>query len=206
MPSARPLIYLITEGKLTDDNFDSSHKAVLDTIAAAQVADMVQIREKSVSARNLLLLVTATLEITRNSKTRLLVNDRVDIAMAGGADGVHLTETSLPVDVVRTVIGNEMLIGCSAHSTAGTKDAAAKGADFAVLGPVFEPPGKTSLIGLDELESACEQNPGFPILAIGGIDSSNYSDALEAGAAGFAAIRYLNNKANLSGLARELKR
>src|SRR6185369_15178481 len=95
---------------------------------------LFQIREKSLSARALYELVVGAVSITRGSKTRLLVNDRVDVARAAGADGVHLTAHSLPADVVRSTCGPDFLIGVSTHSREEAQAARAGGADFVVFG------------------------------------------------------------------------
>jgi len=135
--------------------------------------------------------------VVRGSATRLLINDRADIAAAAGADGVQLTSTSLPVDVVREAFGAGMLIGVSTHSIEEVRQAESGGADFAVFGPVFETPGKPHAQGVDQLTNASTSVAPFPVIAIGGIDAGNVSSVLSAGASGFAAIRALNDPALL---------
>jgi len=157
---------------------------------------LFQIREKSLPARVLYDLVSRAAEITRGSKTRLLVNDRSDIARAAGADGVHLTTRSLPADVVRQVYGPEFLIGVSTHSLEEARAARDAGADFVVFGPVFETGSKRSFgepQGLDKLRQVTGELREFPVLAIGGITFENVGACFQAGASGIAAIRLLNN-------------
>ena len=131
-------------------------------------------------------------ESTRGSETRLLVNDRFDVARAAGADGVHLTSHSLPVEVVRPLCGEDFVIGVSTHSLEEARTAAERGADFVVFGPVFETESKRIFgepQGLDKLREVTSALSGFPIVAIGGIDRSNMAECYRAGAAGIAAIR-----------------
>lgn len=160
--------------------------------AVAAAVPLVQIREKSLSARVLYELTTRAAAIARGSTTRLLVNDRFDIARAAGADGVHLTARSLPANVVRSVCSDDFLIGISTHSLQTSLDARAEGADFVVFGPVFETPSKQVFgepQGLEKLREVANASPGFPVLAIGGINLDNAADCFRAGASGIAAIR-----------------
>jgi len=176
-----PIIYPITSG--------NNHPDILRLVRAAVDAEvpLFQIREKSLPARALFELVSRAAELTRGSKTRLLVNDRSDIARAAGADGVHLTAQSLPVEVVRSIYGADFLIGVSTHSLDEARAARAGGADFVVFGPVFETPGK-SPVGVDALRAVCAA-VRIPVLAIGGVTHDNVSRAIDAGASGIAAIR-----------------
>ena len=160
--------------------------------AVAAAVPLVQIREKSLSARVLYELTTRATAISRGSKTRLLVNDRFDIARAAGADGVHLTSRSLPANVVRSICDERFLIGVSTHSLESALDARAQGADFIVFGPVFETPSKQIFgepQGLEKLREVTNALKGFPVLAIGGINLDNAADCFRAGASGIAAIR-----------------
>jgi thiamine-phosphate pyrophosphorylase len=193
----RPIIYPITSGKTTPQNPD-----ILRLVRAAVEAEVAlfQIREKSLTARVLYELVSRAAEITRGSKTRLLVNDRSDIARAAGADGVHLTTHSLPADVVRKIYGPEFLIGVSTHSLEEARAARDAGADFVVFGPVFEKQGSGAPQGLDKLREVTGALGEFPVLAIGGITLENLHACLNAGASGVAAIRLLNNPETLKQL------
>jgi len=137
-------------------------------------------------------LILRAVEITRGSQTRVLVNDRVDIARAAGADGVHLTAQSLPADVVRNICGPDFLIGVSTHSLAEARAAQAAGADLVVFGPIFETESKRAFgepQGLAKLREVTSELGEFPVLAIGGITRENSASCLGAGASGFAAIR-----------------
>jgi len=187
-----PIIYPITSGKR--ESLD-----ILQLVQAAVEAEvpLFQIREKSLPARELYELTSRAIEITRGSKTRLLVNDRADIARAAGADGVHLTSQSLPADVVRNVFGSEFLIGVSTHSLEEARAARNGGADFVVFGPVFEKHGFSTPQGLDKLRKITSELGDFPVLAIGGISLENAAACLDAGASGIAAIRLLNDAARM---------
>ena len=162
---------------------------------------LFQIREKSLSGRVLYDLTARAVEITRGSDTRLLVNDRSDIARAAGADGVHLTSQSLPAYVVRQIYGPEFLIGVSTHSLDEARAAQAGGANFVVFGPVFETASKREFgapQGLQRLEEVARELRGFPVVAIGGITLDNAAACFNAGASGVAAIRLLNDAARMS--------
>ncbi len=201
-PFERPAVYLITEGLATLANYPEIREKILDVVRLAVDCgvSMVQIREKHLSTKLLFNLASNAAAITAGSRTALLVNDRADVAMAAGADGVHLTSSSLSAKTVRTFFGNDRLIGASTHSADEAINAAANGADFVVFGPVFETPGKRDVIGIDELTQVCSRLEPFPVIALGGIDVSNYEIVLEAGAAGFAAIRALNDPESLKSL------
>lgn len=190
-----PIIYAITSGattaKTTPDDPEFSHLLAWIEAAAAAEIPLVQIREKSLSARVLYDLTTSASAIVNGSTTRLLVNDRFDIARAAGANGVHLTSRSLPANVIRRFCGEDFLIGVSTHSTEEALQARADGADFIVFGPVFETESKRAYgppQGLDKLREVTIALPGFPVLAIGGINLQNAEECLHAGASGIAAI------------------
>lgn len=130
-------------------------------------------------------------EITRGSRTRLLVNDRPDIARAARADGVHLTTRSLETQIVRRAFGSELLIGVSTHTLTEARAARDGDADLAVFGPVFETLSKKAYgppIGLETLAEAAQALGDFPLLALGGITRETVASALDAGAAGIAGI------------------
>ena len=136
-------------------------------------------------------LTAQAAEITRTSSTRLLVNDRADIALAAGADGVHLTARSLPADVVRKICGLDFLIGVSTHSLAEARAAHTAGADFVVFGPIFDTESKRAFgepQGLDKLREVTSELVAFPVIAIGGITNENLAACVSAGASGIAGI------------------
>ena len=186
-----PIIYPITSGAATTPDILRLVRAAVD----AEVP-LFQIREKALSARGLYELVVRAVSITRGSRTRLMVNDRVDVARAAGADGVHLTARSLPAQIVRSTCGAEFLIGVSTHSVEEARAARAGGADFVVFGPVFDTESKRAFgppQGLDKLRDVTLALKEFPVLAIGGITLDNIATCLSAGASGVAGITIFNN-------------
>ncbi len=206
--TGEPIIYLITSGEATPENFDRTSREILDIVRVAVEAgvSIIQLREKHLSARQLFELAVEAAKITRESSTRLLVNDRADIALAAKADGVHLAANSLPVKIIRGNFPSDFIIGASAHTLEAARSAADNGADFAVFGPVFETPGKGEPQGLEILAEVCGDLHPFPVMGLGGIDESNYSTVLEAGASGFAAIRFLNDSEKLRTVCRDLRK
>lgn len=199
-----PLVYLVTSGETTPDTTPTSTEfaAVLALVkrAAAARVSLVQLREKRLAARVLYELAARAADITRASDTRLLVNDRADIARASGCDGVHLTTQSLAPSAVRRAFGTDLLIGASSHSLEEARAARDGGADFCVLGPVFDTPSKLSFgppLGLDRLRAAVLALAPFPLVAIGGVTTENAGAVLREGAAGVAAIRMFADSADL---------
>jgi thiamine-phosphate pyrophosphorylase len=195
-----PIIYAITSGATTARTTpeDPEFSNILQLVEAAVAAEvpLIQIREKASSARVLYDLATRAAALTRDSATRLLVNDRFDIARAAGADGVHLTTRSLPATVVRQTCGEDFLIGVSTHSLETALAARADGADFVVFGPVFETESKRIFgepQGLEKLSEVASALNGFPVLAIGGVNLDNAGECFSAGASGVAAIRLFND-------------
>lgn len=208
----RPLTYLITSGELTTDASDSlSFESLLTLVHAAVRAQIsfIQLREKDLPARALYELAREAARITRGSLTRLLVNDRADIAHTSGADGVHLTTRSLSAAIVRRTFGNqEFLIGISAHSLDEAAQARNDGADFATFSPIFDTPSKRHYglppVGLDALRRAAHTLAPFPLIALGGITTENAALALQAGAHGIAGIRLFADADNLEIIVRTI--
>ena len=208
----KPLIYLITSGETTSQTTPTTKDFanILKLVEAAVAAeiDLVQIREKQLSAGVLYQLTESAAAITNGSVTRLLVNDRADIASAAGANGVHLTSNSIPTSVVRNTFGSEFLIGVSTHSLTEATNANEKGADFIVFGPIFETSSKQQYgepVGLTELAKATSRLKPFPVLALGGITIERVSECFRAGAQGIAAIRMLNDPSRLSDIANDIR-
>jgi thiamine-phosphate pyrophosphorylase len=146
--------------------------------------DMIQVREKDLPVRELFELVSRIRVLAVGTKTRILVNDRLDIALAAEIDGVHLPNNGLPAERVRPFV---KLLGVSTHSLAEAIDAERARADFIVFGPVFDSPGKTA-VGLNSLRQVTSRVK-IPVLAIGGVTAANSQEVLDAGAAGIAGIR-----------------
>jgi thiamine-phosphate pyrophosphorylase len=146
--------------------------------------DMIQVREKDLPARDLFELVCQIRDIAAGTNTRVFVNDRLDIALAAGIDGVHLPGNGLPPVRVRPLVKQ---LGVSVHTINEAIDAEKACADFVVFGPIFDSPGKTA-VGLEPLRMVVS-SVKIPVLAIGGITETNSREVLEAGAAGIAGIR-----------------
>ena len=150
----------------------------------------VQLREKDLAVRDLLTLAAPLREATRRHGARLLINDRADVALATGADGVQRTHDSLPVAALRRISPAPFLIGASVHAEAEARQAATDGADFLVFGPVYETPSKRAygppqgLAALRRVAAAVDR----PVIAIGGINPARVAEVLAAGAAGVAVI------------------
>jgi thiamine-phosphate pyrophosphorylase len=145
---------------------------------------MIQIREKDLGTRDLLTLTRRALRVSAN--TKILVNGRVDVALAAGAHGVHLPGNSIGPRRWRGIVPLGFQIGVSCHSLAEIE--AAEGADFIVFSPVFDSPGKGAARGLEGLRNAVLA-ASVPVLALGGVTAENTESCLEAGAVGIAAIR-----------------
>jgi len=195
----RPILYAITNGATTSRTTPeaSEFAAILRRIeiAVSVKVPLLQIREKNLPTRVLYELVCRGVEITRESSTRLLVNDRFDVARAAGADGVHLTSVSLPTRVVRDVCGQDFVVGVSTHSLDEARRARDEGADFVVFGPVFETESKRGFgppQGLEELQRVTSELRDFPVLAIGGLTRDNAESCFAVGASGFAGISWFN--------------
>lgn len=148
--------------------------------------EYIQLREKDLSARELLAFAIRAVDAARGSATRILINDRTDVALAAGAHGVHLRSGSFRPEELRAIVPAGFVIGVSCHTHEDLREAAA--ADFAVYGPVFASPGKGPPTGIDALAAAIRNSP-VPVLALGGVTLANAHQCLDAGAAGIAAIR-----------------
>ena len=162
--------------------------------AARAGIDFIQLRERDLPARELEALGREALGRVRfpGSRTRLLINSRVDVALASGAGGVHLRSRDIAPPEVRSIWHQangpgEPIVAVSCHSEIEVLAAAKAGADYAVFGPVFEKTAATEVLGLERLASACRQ--GIPVLALGGVTVERASACIGAGAKGIAGIR-----------------
>jgi thiamine-phosphate pyrophosphorylase len=179
-------LYVIT------DRQQSAGRSLLTVVEAALRggAQAFQLREKDLPPRDLYPLALEMRQLTQAYGARLLINDRIDVALAVDADGVHLTTTSLPARVARQLLGPDRLLGVSTHNLAEAQVAAEGGSDFLVFGPVFFTPSKAPYgepVGLDALR-AVRAAVRLPILAIGGIKTANLDQVLAVGADGIAVI------------------
>lgn len=180
-------VYLITDRKLFSDEgmmLRGIEQALMGGVKA------VQLREKDMTTRDLLAMAYRMRELTKKHNARLFINDRVDIAMAVEADGVHLGGNSVPTGAARKAAGQQMLIGRSTHGIDEAVAADKAGADFITFGPVFETPSKRQYgepLGLAMLKRAAGR-VSLPVFAIGGIKQQTIRDIMAAGAYGIALI------------------
>jgi len=187
-----PPLYLITDRRRFADpapgaTFGADEWRALDAAIAAGPG-AVQLREKDLGGRTLCARAERLAERCRASGVKLLVNERADIALAAGADGVHLPESGLPVAAARALVGPGRLVGCSVH--AADLLAARADADFVLFGPVYDTPAKRAFgapQGLERLAAVARAST-VPVLAVGGITPGRVPDVLRAGAAGVAVI------------------
>lgn len=174
--------------------------------------ETVQLREKDLSTRDLYSLAKEIREITKKKDVNLIINDRVDIAIAVDADGVHLGWKSLEPGIIRRMIGRDKLIGFSAHSITEAESAGKSGIDYVTISPIFDTVKKDYFIkplGTEEIRKAKEQID-IPVIALGGINENNVNDVLENGADGIAVISAIlqseNPRQSASRLYKEIKR
>lgn len=186
--------------------------------AAAAGVDWIQIREKDLSGRDCALLTREALQRATKSqasdaaRTRIIVNDRLDVALSESAGGVHLGEKSLPAaEAKRLVVNrgerNDFVVGVSCHSLEAARSAARDGADYLFFGPVFATASKAALgapQGLERLATVCREI-SIPVLAIGGITLEKASACFAAGASGIAAIRLFQDAQDVSSLVQSLR-
>jgi thiamine-phosphate pyrophosphorylase len=224
-PDGKPILCYITDRRslsappqkdLMDPLLDK-----IDLLAAAGI-DWIQLREKDLSGKHSASLTREALKRVSKqaghskSATRIIVNDRLDVALAEQAAGVHLGENSLPVEEAKRLLlaypaaqtlAHKFLVGVSCHSLEAAKSAAAAGADYLYFGPIFATPSKAAYgapHGLDRLAGVCG-SVDIPVLAIGGITLENTSSCLSAGASGLAAIRLFQDSPDAASLVRSLR-
>jgi thiamine-phosphate pyrophosphorylase len=202
--SAQPQLYYIT------DRRQISTRTVGACVAAGIAAgvDWVQIREKDLPVRQLLALAEgAVKQARRDGRTRVMVNDRLDVALAAKAHGVHLGVRSMPPAVVRKLAPRDFVIGVSCHSLAESLAAQATGADYILLGPIFATPSKFAFgppLGLDTLREV-SLHMTIPVFALGGITIDRAVACFQNGAAGIAGIRVFQDCESMEALVRDLR-
>lgn len=190
-------------------------RSMVDAVRAAVEggATIVQLREKDLDAAAYVQLARDVLEVTRPAGVPLLINDRVDVALAAGADGAHVGQTDLPAAAVRAMLGPTALLGVSVKTPQQAADAAAAGADYVGAGAVFPTGTKAdaSVIGLDGLRAVCAASSEgalgpMPVVAIGGVSAANAAQAVAAGAAGAAVVSDVFAAACATAAAQQLRR
>jgi thiamine-phosphate pyrophosphorylase len=185
-PQADFQLYLISDRRLIAPR---DLVKVCDEVLGALARDpsgvrvALQLREKDLGGRELYQLAAALKPICIRHNAYLIVNDRTDVALAAGADGVHLPANSIPIAEARRLLGASRLVGISTHSVAEAADAAATGADFAVFGPVWPPLSKSGYgpaRGVEGLGAACRAAAGMALYALGGITAERVAAVLGA--------------------------
>ncbi|HKQ33851.1 MAG TPA: thiamine phosphate synthase [Nitrospiraceae bacterium] len=167
---------------------------------------MVQLRERDLSARELMTLAHEVQALTASHGSQLLINDRIDVALALEGVGVHLRSNSLPVSVARQMLGAQRLLGISAHSVEEVVQAASQGADYIFLGPIYETPTKQMYgppLGIHTLEKACGLIR-IPIVGIGGVTAARAREMRRAGAFGVAVITAILGADDVESATREM--
>lgn len=186
MPQPNFDLYLVTDRKLTHDR---DLLWVLERALDGGVK-AIQLREKDLSGKQLLILAQRISQLCHRYQAQLFINDRVDVALAVDAAGVHLAETSMPVAIARSLLGAQRIIGVSTHSLEGACKAEREGADFIVFGPVYFTPSKADYgtpQGLNALRKIVEKT-SLAVYAIGGIKSENLPETQKVGSRGVAVI------------------
>ena len=194
-------LYLCTDRKImTTDTIEESVE-----LAIKGGVSVVQLREKECSSREFYELALTVKEITDAYEVPLLINDRLDIAMAVGADGVHLGRTDIPVHVARNLLGADKIVGATANTVEAAVEAWKLGADYLGVGDVFGTTTKsdTRHISLEELKEIRQAVP-IPVVAIGGINRDNIQKLRDTGVNGAAVISAVVGQEDITGAAEEL--
>ena len=207
-------LYYITDRRQFPGDAQEQEQRLLAKIAECAVAgvEYIQLREKDLETRALEELAHKAMAALGDSRTKLLINSRTDVALACGAHGVHLPANDLAASEVRAIFAragkSDAVIGVSTHSASEVALAEAHGADFAVFGPVFEKNRSTNPEGLEQLRRICHRTEAaqaaMPVWALGGITLENARQCAEAGAAGIAAIR-LFQQGDVHAVVKELR-
>jgi thiamine-phosphate pyrophosphorylase len=214
------LLYYITDRKQFPGDETAQRRAILENVAQAVQCgvDYIQLREKDLTPRELEMLAREVMTMvhrlrTENKKleTGVLINSRIDVAVACAADGVHPRSDDISAAEARKIWSlsgartlARVIVGVSCHAPEEVAKAAQDGADFAVFGPIFEkkPVSNVRPAGLDALRQACREN--IPVLALGGITPQNAGACMQAGAAGIAGIRLFQEN-EISTVVRQLR-
>jgi thiamine-phosphate pyrophosphorylase len=175
-------LYVITSRRL------AGARSLVDLAAKLEGVDYLQLREKDLTGRELYHLALDIKQVLPPG-TRLLINDRLDVALAAGADGVHLGENSLPPAVARRLLGPEKIMGVSVHSVTAAREAEKAGADYLLFGHIFPTTSKEGIPprGVGSLREVVA-SVGIPIIALGGINAANARQCLAAGVRGVAVM------------------
>lgn len=195
-------VYVITDRALSKgrSNEDIIHKAILGG------ADVVQLRDKGASSVDLYREAVLLRELTKRMDVPLIINDRVDVALAVDADGVHLGQDDLPLNVARHMLGQDKKIGASTHSLEQAQRAAREKPDYLSVGPIFPTTTKDAgqPVGVSLIRKI-KESIDVPIVAIGGIRLDNVHEVVQAGTDAVAVISAVVNADDVEGAVRDLK-
>lgn len=198
-----PKVYAITDRTISK----LSHSQQVRQFVEGGIR-LIQLREKYLAPRDWLEDAAEAAKIARESNATLIVNDRVDVALAIDADGVHLGQTDLPPDVARRLVGPQKMIGFSTHNLDQVADAMSQPVDYIAFGPIFPTTSKTDpdeVTGVEKLAMVRELVGEMPVVAIGGIDHSNASEVITSGADSVAVIScLLNNEHSITRSSQDL--
>ncbi len=195
-------LYLCTDRSIMSDT--SIEECVEKSLKGG--VSVVQIREKDCSGKEFLQIAKSVKEITRRYDVPLIINDRVDVAIAVGADGVHVGQDDLPCAIVRSMVGEDMIIGVSASSLTEALKAQQDGADYIGVGAMFATDTKTDakVVSMEELDRI-RREVSIPIVVIGGINKTTLPDFIGKGIDGIAVVSAIVSQNDVEGAARELK-
>lgn len=196
-------LYLVTDRSL------SKGRSTAEIVAAAVAGGVscIQLREKSCGTRDFLNEALALQPLLKSRNLPLIINDRLDIALAIEADGVHLGQSDMPIGRARKIAGDSLIIGISAESVDDARRAEQQGADYIGISPVFSTPTKTDTVPPLGLEGVRQIRAlvDIPLVGIGGINSDNAESVLAAGADGIAVVSAIVSAADPAGAAKKLK-
>ncbi len=195
-------LYLCTDRSIMSDT--SIEECVEKSLKGG--VSVVQIREKDCSGKEFLQIAKSVKEITRRYDVPLIINDRVDVAIAVGADGVHVGQDDLPCAIVRSMVGEDMIIGVSASSLTEALKAQQDGADYIGVGAMFATDTKTDakVVSMEELDRI-RREVSIPIVVIGGINKTTLPDFIGKGIDGIAVVSAIVSQNDVESAARELK-
>ena len=196
-------LYLVTDRTLSRD------RTTLDIVQAGVAGGVtcVQLREKSGSTREFIQEALSIRELLRSRGVPLIINDRIDVAQAVAADGVHLGQNDMPLAMARAISAGRMIIGISAESLEDAVAAEAGGADYIGLSPIYDTPTKTDTapaLGLEEL-ARIRKRVQIPLVGIGGLSRDNISAVISHGADGAAVVSAVVSAGDPCSAARELR-
>ena len=193
---------------LVTDRHQTNGRPLVPLLQRALTVGMpaIQLRERDLSARELVTLAREVQAVMASRRSQLLINDRIDVALALEGVGVHLRSNSLPVSVARQLLGARRLLGVSVHAVEEAVQAESQGADYVILGPIYETPSKLMFgppLGIHTLEKACRL-VRIPIIGIGGVTAARAREMRRVGAFGVAVITAILGADDIESATREL--